>query len=233
MPHGLFITGTDADVGKTLIGCALAFAAHARGMRVGVMKPIATGCREVAGILESPILEPKDARGLAYAAACDLPMELICPYRYRSPLAPAAAAEADNRAPPDILEIAEAYRTIAARSDFVIVEGVGGIATPIAWSTAHSRAKDSIDLARALNLDIVIVAANRPGCLNLSLLTIHHAQSRGVGIVGMILNDVDATASPAAETNQESLRKMTGVATLGRVRFKQPVTREIIDALLP
>ena len=74
MARGLLITGTGVAVGKTLIGCALAFAAHARGMRVGVMKPIETGCREIAGILE-----PADARGLAYAAACDLPMELICP----------------------------------------------------------------------------------------------------------------------------------------------------------
>jgi len=222
MVRGLFIAGTESGVGKTLIGCALAFAAHARGKRVGVMKPIETGCREVAGILE-----PADARGLAYAAASDLPIELICPYRYRSALAPPAAADADNVAPPDILEIAEACRKIAARSEFVIVEGIGGIATPITWG------KDSTDLARALNLDIVIVAANRPGCLNASRLTIDHAQSRGIGIVGLILNDLDATASPAAETNLDSLRKVTEVPILGRVRFKQPVTREIIDALLP
>jgi len=221
MPRGLFITGTDAGVGKTLIGCALAFAAHARGMRVSVMKPIETGCREVAGVLE-----PADARGLAYAAACDLPLELICPYRYRSPLAPPTAAEVDDVAPPDILEIAESYRKIAARGDFVILEGIGGIATPVAWG------KDSTDLARMLNLDIVIVAANRLGCLNASILTIRHAQSRGVGIVGVILNDVEAPTSPATETNQDSLRKMTDVPILGRVRFKQPVTREIIDALL-
>ena len=105
MRHGILITGTDVAVGKTLIGCALAFAAHARGMRVGVMKPIDTGCREAAGILESA-----DARGLAYAAASNLPIELICPYRYRSPLAPAAAAEAEGVAPPDLFEIADAYR---------------------------------------------------------------------------------------------------------------------------
>jgi dethiobiotin synthetase len=228
MTRGVFITGTDVSVGKTLIGCALAFAAHARGIGVGIMKPIATGCREVAGVLEPP-----DVRGLAYAAACDLPIEVICRYRYRSPLAPPAAAEADNVAPPDILEIADAYRKIAARSDFIIVEGIGGIATPIAWSAAHFRAKDATHLARALNLDVVIVAANRPGCLNASTLTIHHAQSRGVGIVGVILNDVDASSSSLAETNLESLRKMTDVPILGRVRFKQPVTREIIDALLP
>ncbi len=221
MRHGIFITGTDVAVGKTLIGCALAFAAHARGMRVGVMKPVQTGCGEVGGLLE-----PADARGLAYAAASDLPMDLICPYRYRSRLAPPAAAEADGVAPPDLDEIAEGYRKVAARSDFVIVEGTGGIATPIRWG------KDSTDLARRLNLDIVIVAGNRSGCLNASMLTIHRARSRGLGIVGVILNDVDAASSPAAETNLESLRKMTEVRVLGRVRFKQPVTREIIDGLL-
>ncbi len=221
MVRGLLITGTDVAVGKTLIGCALAFAAHARGMRVGVMKPIETGCREVGGILE-----PADARGLAYAAASDLPIDLICPYRYRSPFAPPAAAEADGVAPPDLFEIAEAYRKIAARSDFVIVEGSGGLATPIAWG------KDSTDLARTLNLDIVIVAANRPGCLNASMLTIHRARSRALGIIGVILNDVDAASSRAAETDLESLRKMTDVLVLGRVRFKQPVTRDIIDGLL-
>jgi dethiobiotin synthetase len=228
MARGLFIAGTDVGVGKTLIGCALAFAAHARGMRVGVMKPIETGCREVAGFLE-----PADARGLAYAAACDLPIELICPYRYRSSLAPAAAADHERVAPPDLLEIAEAYTKIHARNDFVIVEGIGGLATPIAWSTPLSRPKDSTDLARALNIDIVVVAANRSGSLNASMLTIHHAQSRGLGIVGVILNDADGSSSPAADTNLESLRKMTDVPLLGRVRFKQPVTREIIDALLP
>ena len=221
MRHGILITGTDVAVGKTLIGCALAFAAHARGMRVGVMKPIDTGCREAAGILESA-----DARGLAYAAASNLPIELICPYRYRSPLAPAAAAEAEGVAPPDLFEIADAYRRIAAHSDFVIVEGIGGLGTPLAWG------KDSTDLARMLNLDLAIVAANRPECPNASMLTIHHARSRGLGIVGVILNDVDATASPASETNQESLRRMTDVAILGRVRFKQPVTRDLIDTLL-
>jgi dethiobiotin synthetase len=223
MARGILITATEPDAGKTLIGCALAFAAHSRGMRVGVMKPIATGCHEVDGILES-----SDARGLAYAAACDLPMELLCPYRYRAPLhLPADAAER-----PDFIEIAEAYRRIAARSEYMIVEGFNAIATPIAWATPDSRAKDTIDLARTLNLDVVIVARNGPGCLNASRPAIEHAQSRGVGIVGIILNDVDATLPVTADTNLESLRKLTEAPILGRVRFKQPVTREIVDAIL-
>jgi dethiobiotin synthetase len=223
MARGILITATEPGAGKTLIGCALAFAAHSRGRRVGVMKPIATGCHEVAGIVESP-----DARGLAYAAACDLPMELLCPYRYRAPLdLPADAAER-----PDFIEVAAVYQKIAARSDFTIVEGFDAIATPVAWATPHSRAQDTIDLARRLNLDVVMVVRNGRGCLNASRLAIEHARSRGVGIVGIILNDVDAALPAIADTNLESLRKLTEVPILGRVRFKQPVTREIIDAIL-
>ncbi|HVN28081.1 MAG TPA: dethiobiotin synthase [Candidatus Binataceae bacterium] len=222
MAHGVLITATEPGAGKTLIGCALAFAAHSRGMRVGVMKPIATGCGDVNGILEST-----DARGLAYAAACDAAMELMCPYRYANPiLAP------DNSMAPDLLQIAEAYRKIVSHSDFIIVEGFDAIATPIALPTTLSRPKDSLDLARTLNLDVLIVARNGPGCLNASRLAIAHAQNRGVGIVGVILNDVDANASSIVESNLESLHRLTQVPILGRVRFKQPVTREIIDPIL-
>ena len=226
MPRGILITATEPAAGKTLIGCALAFAAHARGMRVGVMKPIATGCREVDRILEAA-----DMRGLAYAAACDLPLELICPYRYRSPFSPAIAVHDENAAP-DLLEIAEAYRKIAARSDFVIVEGFDALATPIAFATPHSRLKDTTDLARTLNLNVAIVARNSAGCLNATRLAIEHAEGRGVRIAGIILNDVDATLAPVADSNLECLREAIAVPILGRVRFKQPVTREIIDALL-
>ena len=185
------------------------------------MKPIATGCREVGGVFEAA-----DARGLAYAAASDLPMELISPYRYRE------AMDAEDVAAVDVLEIADAYRHIAARSDFVIVEGFDAIATPIAWDAPHSRVKDTTDLARVLNLDVVIVARNGSGCLGASRLALEHAQSCGVGVIGIILNDADAASSPDAETNLESLRNVTEVPILGRVRFKQPVTREILEPLL-
>jgi len=205
MARGVLISATEPRAGKTLIGCALAFAAHARGMRVGVMKPIATGCREVGGDLEAD-----DVRGLAYAAACDLAIELLCPYRYRShsPLA-------DDAMPPDLGEIAEVYRRIAMRSDFVIVEGFDAIATPIAWATSHSHAKDTTDLARVLNLDVLIVVRNDTGCVNASRLALHHAQSRGVGIIGVILNDSAANLSPLADSNLESMRKLTEVPILG------------------
>jgi dethiobiotin synthetase len=217
MRRGIFIAGADFAVGKTLIGCALAFAAHARGMRVGVMKPVATGCREVNGIFEC-----EEVRGLAYAAACDVPIELMCPYRYVSETELFAT-------PPDLGDIFDAYQKIAARSDFMIVEGYGAIASPIGF---EPRVKDSTDLARMLNLDIVIVAANRAGYLSASRLAIAHAQNRGVGIAGIILNDVVQKPSASEESNLDLLRRVTDVPVLGRVRHKQPVPRAIIDPIL-
>src|SRR5262249_39584255 len=96
MANGLLITGTDTGVGKTMVGCALGFAMKVRGLRVGVMKPAETGCREEAGELI-----PNDAVALRASASANHPLEIVCPYRYRSPLAPAAAAEADRIPPPD------------------------------------------------------------------------------------------------------------------------------------
>lgn len=219
--RNLLVTGTDTGVGKTLVACALAHSAHARGMRVGVMKPAETGCESVGGTLE-----PADARGLSLAAASNLPLDKICPYRYRSPLAPAVAADVDHLPPPDLDRIARIYREIAAQSDTVIVEGAGGIAVPITWDRSYA------DLARVLDLDAVVVVANRLGCLNAAALTFHYARSKGVTLAGYVLNDTDARPTPAMLSNEATLRRMADVRYLGHVRFKEPVAVEVIDALL-
>lgn len=185
------------------------------------MKPAETGCDNVGGVLE-----PADARGLSFAAASNLPIEMVCPYRYPSPLAPPAAAEVDHLAPPDLDEIARIYWQIAERSDIMIVEGVGGLTVPITWERNYA------DLARILDLDAVVVVANRLGCLNAAMLTFHYAKSRGVPLAGYVLNDTEAQSTPATLSNEASLRRMTEVRCLGRVRFKEPVRREVIDALL-
>ena len=82
-----FITGTDTGVGKTIVAGAIAAALRARGMKVGVMKPAETGCREKRGELF-----PKDASFLKKVSGSEMPLDLICPYRFSEPLAPAIAA---------------------------------------------------------------------------------------------------------------------------------------------
>src|ERR1700756_4501952 len=101
MARRFLITGTGARVGKTTIGCALGFAMRARGLRVGVMKPVDT-------------LESEDAQALALAVGSTMPMDLICPYRHSSRAASASAA--------DQAHIAECFNKIAAQSDVMLVE---------------------------------------------------------------------------------------------------------------
>ncbi len=221
MTRRLLITGTDSEVGKTLLGCAVAFAARARGMRVGVMKPAETGCARSGGDFR-----PDDAMALVSAGASRLPLDLVCPYRYGSPLSPARAAEADGLPSPDPATIERNFSAIADEGDFMIVEGAGGIATPIAWDF------NSADLALRLDLDVVLVVGNRPGGLNAAVLSVHYARARGLKLLGCVLSDTAPVTESALEANPDSMRRLLDVPYLGRIRHKEPVSLAIISALL-
>ena len=221
MSRNFLITGTDTGVGKSTVGCAIGFALRARGMRVGVMKPAETGCEERGGVLE-----PADARALALASGCDLPLELICPYRYASPLAPPAAAELDSLEAPAPARIVDCFRKIESVSDAVLVEGAGGLAVPIAWGF------DFADLAAKLDLPLIVVIANKLGCLNAAMLTFNYAQAKRLEIAGWLLNDVEPALTPAALTNAASLARMTEVPCLGTMRHKEPLAKSVIEKLL-
>src|SRR5436305_418594 len=140
---GLFITGTDTEIGKTVVAGAIAQWFRRREFRVGVCKPVATGCvRRREGLVS------EDAEFLAHCADAPGPLDLICPQRYVEPLAPAVAAEHANQ-PLDWSAIDRALQDIAAASDVVIVEGVGGLMVPL--DPKHT----VLDLAKRLNLPTV------------------------------------------------------------------------------
>jgi dethiobiotin synthetase len=211
MGRRFLITGTDHRVGKTTVGCALGFAMRARGMRVGVMKPIDTGCVEVDGKLDSP-----DARALALAASSTLPDELICPYPYSS---------LDPSPPPDLDKIARCFREIAAQSDVVLIESAGTITTPI---TANS---DFADLASILALEVLIVVGNRPGCISDTTLALDRCTMRALKVAGYILCDCDPVASSATD-NEPALIRLVSAPYLGRMRHREPLPKAIVEALL-
>lgn len=221
MTRALMITGTDTGVGKTLLGCALAAAAKARGIRVGVMKPAETGCAAAHGELA-----PADAQALVCAASTELSLALVCPYRYPSPLAPACAAEVDGLPAPDPDKIERCFGEIAEQSALVIVEGAGGIAVPITWRFNYA------DLVLRLGLEVVLVVGNRLGCLNATILSVHYAKARNLNLRGYVLNDIEPAATAAAKTNAESLKRLVDVPYLGRIRHQQPVDAAILAALL-
>ena len=133
---GLFVTGTDTGVGKTLVSCALARGLRGAGIDVGVMKPVETGV---------PAAGPEDARALITAAGVDDPVELVCPLRFALPAAPEASALAENRRA-ELDPIQRAWKTLSTRHEFVLVEGAGGLLVPFDAQT------NMADLAAALAL---------------------------------------------------------------------------------
>jgi len=221
MARQFLVSGTDTGVGKTTLASALAFALASRGMRVGVMKPVETGCAARDGALVAA-----DAEALLAGSLADWPMDLVCPYRYRAPLAPPAAAEAEGAPLPDLDRIADAYHQLAARADVMLVEGAGGLMVPITWERNYA------DLALMLDLELVLVIGNRLGALNAALLTLDHAARRGLRIAGYVLSDIEPDSSPATRTNPSALARLTRVVCLGHLRHKAPLDPTIIQHLL-
>ncbi len=192
---GLFVTGTDTEVGKTVIAGGLARVLHDAGRRVGVMKPIATGCpRQPRVGLVSP-----DAEFLAHCADAPDTLSEINPIRYAQPLAPSVAARRAKR-PVDHQAIRQAFDRIRRRSDYMIVEGIGGLLVPIDDKTCVA------DLAAELALPLVIVARAGLGTINHTLLTVEAARARDLPIAGIVLNRYQPdSATLAEETNPETI----------------------------
>lgn len=208
MNNGLFITGTDTGVGKTVVTAGLAMLLRAQHQSVGVMKPIQTGCRLVNG---KPF--PDDTKILLRAAGTKDPLELVTPYRFHSPLAPLVAGriERERILPSKILR---AYRRLKRRHSFILVEGIGGILVPI---TKKDRV---LDLIRLLDLPLLIVARSGLGTLNHTLLTVHQARQTGIPIVAILLNTSEPRKQgPAEKTNPGILAELTGLPVFGPIPF--------------
>ncbi|MBI3758760.1 MAG: dethiobiotin synthase [Deltaproteobacteria bacterium] len=156
----------------------------------------------------------------------EVAIDLICPYRYATPLAPAAAAIVEGIDPPDLRRIASIHERLSANCDVTLVEGAGGLAVPITWRENYA------DLALALDLELILVVANRLGCINATVLSISYATQRGVRIKGYILNDIEAEPSPAALTNAHSLETLLPGLCLGAMKYRQPLPAEILPRLL-
>ncbi|MCD6287592.1 MAG: dethiobiotin synthase [Candidatus Hydrogenedentes bacterium] len=173
---GVFVTGTDTEVGKTVISAALAAVLRERNVGVGVMKPVVTGCREENGKLVGA-----DTACLAAAACVTDPIETISPFSYAPPVAPTVAAEMAGE-PISLNSIMLTYQSLCDTYEVMVVEGVGGIMVPIADETTV------IDMVQAMDLPVVVVARPGLGTINHTLLTVHAAESAGLHVVAVVLN---------------------------------------------
>ncbi len=214
MTRGIFITGTDTGVGKTIIAGGLAACCRRSGARVGVMKPVESGCRRTE---QGP--QPDDALFLKKMAASADALEDIIPYRLERPLTPSVAAALSGIAI-DLQVICSAYRRLAVQNDLVLVEGAGGLLAPI---TGHAT---GVDLIRLLQIPIIVVARNALGTINHTLLTVEHARRSGLTVLGIILNQCAPVPDLSAETNPGIIAEMSGLPLLGVMPYLPLPARE-------
>lgn len=212
---GLFVTGTDTDVGKTVIACAIAWALRQQksAAKVAVCKPMATGCdKRREGLVN------EDAEALAHFADCRLPLDVINPIRFREPLAPAVAAKQLGVATPwDFLT--EAAGQIDTYGEALVVEGAGGVMVPLDADDAKLTWLDTA----CFGLPAVVVSRAGLGTLNHTALTVKALRDAGVKVAGVVINGfepdeaVAMSADPSRLGNPRWIEKMTGAKVLALV----------------
>jgi len=255
---GLFITGTDTEVGKTYVAAMIARALCAAGRRVGVYKPVASGCRAKKGtglicrngpkgashkLAPSPFSLPDDAVSLWEAAGRPGQLDRVCPQRFLAPLAPhLAAREEGRRVDTELLRVGLAYWQ--QRSDVVLVEGVGGLLSPV------SEEDYVADLAGEFGYPLVVVARNALGTINATLQTLITAASfrqrtaegdspifaaRKLGqspleIAGVVLNHpAPPPADPSTASNPAELAARCVPPLLAQVPFGAERFEPVVD----
>lgn len=175
--HGVFITGTNTNVGKTYTGVLLAKKLHQNGITVIPRKPIESGCE-----LHNNELIPSDALALKAAAQYKGTTSEICPYRFEPPVSPVRAAHLANR----VLSTEQLVQICIRGSEdgFTLVEGAGGFYSPLSEDGLNA------DLATALQLPVILVTGNHLGCLNEVLLSVEAIKIRGLHLSGVVVNSI-------------------------------------------
>ena len=197
-----FVTGTDTNVGKTLVSAALIHSLARNGLKVAGMKPVAAGAE-----LRDGKLWNDDVEFLRGESNVNLPTHLIAPYLFKEAAAPhVAAALEDQQINPDT--IFTAFEQIRAQTEAVIVEGAGGFCVP------QTPPIDLADIAARLQLDVILVVGLRLGCLNHAFLTAEAIAARGLRLVGWVVNQIDP-AMPHQAANIEALRERLPAPCLG------------------
>ncbi|MEO0966471.1 MAG: dethiobiotin synthase [Planctomycetota bacterium] len=249
---GLFVTGTDTEVGKTVISCAIARALRLtpvvdrgarepRLARVGVSKPIASGCRR-----EREGLVNEDAEALAHFADTDQPLDVVNPVRFRPPVAPAEAERMEGVSV-DWSAIQRSLETVDAASDVIVLEGAGGVMAPLSEGRGGGGSGAGVvptdrgvvtvlDLMAWVGYPAVVVARAGLGTINHTAMTVALIQQRGLRVAGVVMNgyvgDEAKQEDASMSTNRAWIERMTGVsvlATVPRVEGKVDPSRGLID----
>lgn len=194
-PRLVFVTGTDSGVGKTWVGCALARALVQTEHSVVAIKVVETGTELTPSATED---------GVQLAAATGQRAPLHALYRLRTPVAPAVAAELEGADRLDFDTVVSEVERVARGTEITLVETAGGLLAPLAWDW------NVVDLAEALGASVLVVAANRLGTINHTLLTLSALELGGILPAGVVLSAPEAPDISMA-TNRDAIVKMSGL----------------------
>jgi dethiobiotin synthetase len=197
---GLFITGTDTNIGKTFIACTITKVLKAYGIDVGVMKPFAASQKRYSSTFSS-----EDAWRLSLAAKVADPADLINPYFYQIGTAPFLAATMSGRPSPNLCFAVKKLRRLSNQHEFLVVEGIGGVMVPI------SRTETILDFIKMVGFPAIIVTSAKLGTINHTLLTFQACLSSKIRIYAIIINKNPEKASKAQGRLPSLLSALTGV----------------------
>jgi dethiobiotin synthetase len=211
----IFVTGTDTDVGKTVVTAGIVGALRARGLAIGVVKPVQSGAvaDDAAG----------DAARLKSLAGVGETLEEIAPFALAEPLAPLVAARREGREL-ELDAVVARVHAIASRYDGILVEGAGGLLVPVGedWTIA--------DLAAALGYPVLVVARTRLGTVNHTALTVAVARERGLDVVGVVL---DGATDESSADNRALIEQFASVPVLGQLPWLDaPVTAARVQGIV-
>jgi dethiobiotin synthetase len=204
--RGVFISATDTSVGKTTLAAGLIGFLRKKGINVGVMKPVASGAIEC----DSGKLISQDAEMLVKFSESSDPWEWINPYCLATPVNPALAAKIEG-VTIDLSRITRCFEEISHKHDFVVVEGAGGLMSPV-FENLLVR-----DMICAMDLPVVIVSRAALGTINHTLMTFECLSHRGIETLGFFLNRFPRNPNLSESTNAEIITSISGVPHLGSV----------------
>lgn len=215
--QGVFVTGTDTGVGKTMVAAALLRFLRERGLRAAGMKPVETGVPDPSGLGQDAVL-------LQWASRCESDPETVAPYRFRAPLAPSLASEKEGVRIDSAL-VVDAARRLSASHDFLVVEGAGGLMVPLSGGLLTA------DLVKQLGLPLLVVCRPGLGTINHTLLTVFAARAMEIPLAGFVINGMPSEPGEAEQSAPHTLASLASADLLGVLGEVKGTVQERIEAL--
>lgn len=233
--QGVFISGTDTEIGKTTIACGLAWLLRKNGIEVGVMKPFAT-----SSSIYSERYRSNDTASLALAADIKESDELLNPIYFPLPSSPLMAAEILHKTI-DMKAVFKKFGVLKRKYDFTLVEGIGGVMVPI------TKKISLLDVMNGMKLPTIIVSSPRLGSINHTILTINACKVKKIPILGIIFNQMPKNPSIVESMTPNYIEKLTNTKTISVIPFiddcsfenigmylgRATIIQKIISALTP